>query len=68
MDGAHIIPFSEFHNDLFVNGIALCKKRHWAFDRGWFGIGDDYRIVIPRDRTTESQIENIAECDRFRLP
>lgn len=53
VDGAHIMPFSEFHNDLFVNGIALCKNHHWAFDRGWFGIDDDYRIVIPRDRFTE---------------
>jgi putative restriction endonuclease len=53
VDGAHIMPFSEFHNDLFVNGIALCKNHHWAFDRGWFGIDDDYRIVIPRERFTE---------------
>ncbi|WP_346291522.1 HNH endonuclease [Sphaerothrix gracilis] len=53
VDGAHIMPFSEFHNDLFVNGIALCKNHHWAFDRGWFGIDDDYRIVIPSDRFIE---------------
>jgi predicted restriction endonuclease len=39
------------------NGICmlpyLCKKHHWAFDCGWFGIDDDYRIVIPCDRFTE---------------
>ena len=47
------MPFSEFHSDLFVNGVALCKNHHWAFDRGWFGTDDDYRIAIPRDRFTE---------------
>jgi putative restriction endonuclease len=53
VDGAHIMPFSEFHNDLFVNGIALCKNHHWAFDRGWFGIDDDYQILTSEERFTE---------------
>ena len=53
VDGAHIKPFSEFHSDLFVNGISLCKNHHWAFDHGWFGIDDNYNIVIPNDRFTE---------------
>jgi putative restriction endonuclease len=38
---------------LFVNGLALCKNHHWAFDHGWFGVDDDYRIVIPWDRFEE---------------
>ncbi|MEO1296728.1 MAG: HNH endonuclease [Cyanobacteria bacterium J06636_16] len=66
VDGAHIMPFSEFHNDLFVNGIALCKNHHWAFDRGWFGIDDDYRIVIPRDRFTEEAAMESREMVAFR--
>ncbi|HEY9889533.1 MAG TPA: HNH endonuclease, partial [Candidatus Obscuribacterales bacterium] len=45
VDGAHIKPFSEFRDDRFVNGLALCKNHHWAFDHGWFGVDDDYRIV-----------------------
>jgi putative restriction endonuclease len=53
VDGAHIQPFAEFHNDLFVNGLALCKNHHWAFDHGWFGVDDDYRIVIPWERFKE---------------
>lgn len=53
VDGAHIKPFSEFRDDRFDNGLALCKNHHWAFDRGWFSINDDYRIVIPPDRFTE---------------
>ena len=53
VDGAHIQPFSEFRDDRFVNGLALCKNHHWAFDHGWFGVDDDYRILIPWDRFTE---------------
>lgn len=53
VDGAHIKPFSEFRDDRFVNGLALCKNHHWAFDHGWFGVDDDYRIVIPQERFME---------------
>lgn len=33
VDGAHIIPFEESHNDHPTNGLALCKNHHWAMDR-----------------------------------
>ncbi len=65
VDGAHIMPFSEFRDDRFVNGIALCKNHHWAFDHGWFGIDDDYRIVIPRDRFTEEAAVESREMMKF---
>ena len=47
VDGAHIQPFAEFHDDRFDNGISLCKNHHWAFDHGWFGIDSEYKIVVP---------------------
>lgn len=53
VDGAHIKPFSEFHDNLFDNGIALCKNHHWAFDRGWFSISDNYRIIVLSERLHE---------------
>ena len=65
VDGAYIMPFSEFHNDLFVNGIALCKNHHWAFDRGWLGIDDDYRIMISRDRFAEEPAVQSREMLNF---
>lgn len=46
VDGAHIKPFAEFRDDLFNNGISLCKNHHWAFDRFWFTIADDYSIIV----------------------
>jgi putative restriction endonuclease len=53
VDGAHIKPFSEFRDDRLNNGLALCKNHHWGFDRGWFGISDNYKIVVRLDRFYE---------------
>jgi putative restriction endonuclease len=46
VDGAHIMPFAEFHNDDPRNGLALCKNHHWGFDAGWFSVTDEYRVVV----------------------
>lgn len=49
VDGAHIKPFSQFYDSRIHNGIALCKNHHWAFDRGWFGVDDQYKIIVSKE-------------------
>jgi len=73
VDGAHIKPFSEFRDDRFVNGLALCKNHHWAFDHGWFGISDEYQIIVPNSRFTEhpavgSRGISAFNQERIKLP
>ncbi|WP_414530482.1 HNH endonuclease [Nodularia chucula] len=46
VDGSHIKPFSQFYDDRIDNGLSLCKNHHWAFDRFWFTIDDDYSIIV----------------------
>ena len=46
VDAAHIKPFSQFFDDRICNGLSLCKNHHWAFDRFWFTINDDYTICV----------------------
>ncbi len=46
VDGSHIKPFSQFYDDRIDNGLSLCKNHHWAFDRFWFSIDDDYTIIV----------------------
>lgn len=41
VDAAHIIPFSDSHNDHPSNGLALCKNHHWAMDRFLIAPGPD---------------------------
>ncbi|KAM3100658.1 hypothetical protein ACKFKG_00545 [Phormidesmis sp. 146-35] len=43
----------------------VCKNHHWAFDRGWFGISDRYRIVVPPDRVHEDALENTRSLRAF---
>ena len=46
VDGAHILPFSEFHNDDPRNGLALCKNHHWGFDIGAWSLSNSYEIIV----------------------
>ncbi|HIK03927.1 MAG TPA: HNH endonuclease [Trichormus sp. M33_DOE_039] len=48
VDGAHIKPFAQFCDSRIHNGIALCKNHHWAFDRGWFTVDNQYKILISK--------------------
>lgn len=54
VDGAHIKPFSQFYDDRINNGLSLCKNHHWAFDRFWFTLNDDYTIIVADDLREDS--------------
>lgn len=53
LEAAHIKPKS--HGGLFLpnNGIALCRDLHWAFDKGFFTLDDDLRVVVHPKITSE---------------
>lgn len=46
LEAAHIKPKS--HGGLFLpnNGMALCRDLHWAFDKGFFTLDDDLKVVV----------------------
>lgn len=54
VDGAHILPFAEFHSDHPRNGLSLCKNHHWGFDSGWFGITENYKVSVSPQLTNAS--------------
>ncbi|NJO64893.1 MAG: HNH endonuclease [Richelia sp. RM2_1_2] len=71
VDGSHIMPFSKFYDDRINNGLSLCKNHHWAFDRGWFAIDDDYRIIVSeniREVSPNSKPMREMGGDRITLP
>jgi putative restriction endonuclease len=71
VDGSHIKPFSQFYDDRIDNGLSLCKNHHWAFDRGWFTIADDYTIIVSdRIREVSPNAKPMGEFvgDRITLP
>ncbi len=36
VEAAHIVPHRANGKDDILNGLALCRLHHWAFDAGWF--------------------------------
>ncbi len=46
VEAAHIVPHSANGKDDILNGLALCRLHHWAFDVGWFTLEDNYRILV----------------------
>lgn len=46
IDAAHIVSRSKLGVDDARNGISLCKRHHWAFDNGLFGIDNNRQVVL----------------------
>jgi hypothetical protein len=45
VEAAHIVPHSANGKDDILNGLALCRFHHWAFDVGWFSLEDNFKIL-----------------------
>jgi putative restriction endonuclease len=48
VEAAHIVPWSETHDDLPTNGLCLCRLCHWSFDEGLMSVGDQYEVLVSR--------------------
>lgn len=57
MEAAHIIPRARRGADTTQNGLCLCSLHHWAFDKGFFTIDENFRVVVSR------QIHDLGEPD-----
>lgn len=71
VDGAHIKPFGKFYDDRINNGLSLCKNHHWAFDRFWFTLNDDFTIVVSdtlREDSPHARPIKDFHGDRILLP
>ena len=60
VESAHIKPDSVIdegtpHRSHMLNGICLCRHCHVAFDRGYFSLTDDHRVI------TSQHISHIAD-------
>lgn len=53
LEAAHIMPKS--HGGLYLpsNGIALCRDLHWAFDKGFLTLDDNYKVLIHPKTTSD---------------
>lgn len=53
LDAAHIRQFKSGGACHPTNGIALSKNSHWLFDRGFWSLDDNYRVLVNTDRFDE---------------
>jgi hypothetical protein len=49
VEAAHIVPHRSNGKDDILNGLALCRLHHWAFDVGWFTLDDNFKILASRN-------------------
>jgi len=48
VEAAHIKPWSESHDDMPTNGLALCRLCHWSFDEGLMSVGKRYEVLVSK--------------------
>ncbi|MGH8645007.1 MAG: HNH endonuclease [Gammaproteobacteria bacterium] len=54
LDAAHILPVSApGSTDEIVNGVALCKLHHFAYDENLVSFDASYRIAVSRARVSD---------------
>lgn len=70
VDAAHIIPWSESHDDQPTNGMALCKLCHWSFDKGLMSVDGHYQVLISKsiqnDPNLPGHMMTLADRPIFR--
>jgi putative restriction endonuclease len=54
LDAAHIHQFKRGGSNHPTNGIALSKTAHWLFDRGFWSITDNLRVIVADHRFDEA--------------
>ncbi|MEG0692212.1 MAG: HNH endonuclease, partial [Oscillospiraceae bacterium] len=48
------------------NGIAMSRDIHWAFDKGFFSLKDDYSIIV-HPKTTSNYLHSF-DGKKIKLP
>jgi hypothetical protein len=55
-EAAHIMPWSESHDDKPSNGLSLCRLCHWSFDEGLMSVGVKYEVLVSKRVQTEHNL------------
>ena len=68
VEAAHIKPVAENGPETMSNGVALSGTVHWMFDKGLVSIGDDYRILVAKNRVPEDALRLLNANGQVNLP
>lgn len=68
VEAAHIVPHSKKGKDDVLNGVALCRLHHWAFDAGWFTLENDFTILVSsKIKSLPSDYGKMNDYDFIRI-
>lgn len=65
VEAAHIVPHFKAGKDDIWNGLALCRMHHWAFDVGWFGVSDDFHVIL--SKAIDKADDGLGVCHGYNL-
>lgn len=68
VEAEHIAAFARTRNNDPENGLALTPDAHWSFDAGLWTVDDQYRVIVARDRFTESSPAGVLLARRHGQP
>jgi putative restriction endonuclease len=68
VQAAHIQPVASNGPDSVRNGLALSGTVHWMFDRGLISIGDDYKILVAKNRVPDDAVRFLNQSGLINLP
>lgn len=60
LEAAHIQPKAHSGTFLPCNGIALSRDMHWAFDKGFITINNDFKVVV-HDEVKNSMLKEFID-------
>jgi len=60
VEAAHIVPLSMRGSNCPINGLALCRDAHWAFDKGFFTITEHLVVQVHPAAGDASFLQRIA--------
>lgn len=67
VEAAHIIPVASNGPDDVRNGLTLCRKHHWAFDRGMWGLTDALTVTVPASVQAIPQNDSLTAFDGKKI-
>jgi hypothetical protein len=68
VEAAHIVPHSKNGKDDLLNGVALCRLHHWAFDAGWLTMENDFTIrVSTKINSLPADYGKMSDYDFLRI-
>lgn len=65
LEASHIIPVFKRVSGNIENGICLCSLHHIMFDKGYFSIDDNYKIILSENVKTNETLKLITPDGQF---